>query len=713
MAGASKLAVSGGSGGPTVRSLFRSTIRELLRNRKYSASALLLAGSCVFMLRKQAQYSKRSKAFTKRTTAVGARSQAAKQGAEKSNGGASKKSSNSSRSSSSTRGHVDGAFFRKLRRLLKIGFPTLVCKETGYLVALAVFLATRTFLSIKIAEVNGSIVRSIVTQKYSHFLARLAVLGSIAIPASTCNSMLKYLDNKLSLALRQRLQEYFHKKYMSPLTYYQVVNLDSRIHNPDQALTETVHKWADSLAGLYSNVTKPFLDIVLFSIKLSSLVGWEGPASVIAYYFVSGVLIRFISPQFGKLTARSQKLEGDFRHSHNRIITHGEEVAFYGGHTFELGVLRRKFAAIVHHSNELFMKHFWMDINDGFLVKYGSVMVGYAVLGMPVFGKNSEEYLQRVADDPARITQDYIRNSSLLINLARAIGRIVTSYKELQKLAGYTALVADLQDVISDLGKGQYRRHFVNAQLLDNKGYAPGNGKVINSDDSLVFDSVPIVTPNGDLLVDNINLTITRGMNLMIVGPNGCGKSSLFRILGGLWPLFGGQLSKPCGEDGLSHSGNIFYIPQKPYLCIGTLRDQVIYPHSEQDMKRKGFSDADLDGLLQLVQLQYIVGREGGWDAIQSWADVLSGGEKQRIAMARLFYHRPKFAILDECTSAVSMDVEGTMYSHARKVGIALITVSHRPSLWKYHQHCLKFDGRGGWSFGKMVLPKDYQDGHA
>lgn len=106
-------------------------------------------------------------------------------------------------------------------------------------------------------------------------------------------------------------------------------------------------------------------------------------------------------------------------------------------------------------------------------------------------------------------------------------------------------------------------------------------------------------------------------------------------------------------------------------------------------------SDADLLELLNIVQLEYIVSREGGWDVVNDWSDVLSGGEKQRLAMARLFYHAPRFAILDECTSAVSVDVEGVLYSRCKELSISLITVSHRPSLWKYHDYKLEFDGRG------------------
>jgi len=145
---------------------------------------------------------------------------------------------------------------------------------------------------------------------------------------------------------------------------------------------------------------------------------------------ISGIIIRFISPAFGRLTAIDQKLEGEYRSKHSDLLNHSEEIAFYNGSDWEKSHINEKFMELINHVKFVLHKRFLMGIFDSMLVKYGAVMVGYTVVGLPVFGPGREKYLAEIKNDPTKITKDYVRNSSLLINLAKAIGRIVVSYKD-------------------------------------------------------------------------------------------------------------------------------------------------------------------------------------------------------------------------------------------------------------------------------------------
>lgn len=202
------------------------------------------------------------------------------------------------------------------------------------------------------------------------------------------------------------------------------------------------------------------------------------------------------------------------------------------------------------------------------------------------------------------------------------------------------------------------------------------------------------------MLVKALSFSLKQGDHLLVVGPNGCGKSSLFRILGGLWPAYGGTVYKPPFSD-------IFYIPQRPYLSRGSLRQQIIYPDGLRTMRARGVTDTDLMSILGVLNLEHLVELyPEGLDAEAEWRDVLSGGLQQRVAMARLFYHKPRYAILDECTSSVTLETEKVMYENAKSLGITLMTVSHRRSLWKYHSRILQFDGQGNYVFTKLDAEK-------
>lgn len=152
------------------------------------------------------------------------------------------------------------------------------------------------------------------------------------------------------------------------------------------------------------------------------------------------------------------------------------------------------------------------------------------------------------------------------------------------------------------------------------------------------------------------------------------------------------------------------FLPQRPYLSVGTLRDQVIYPDGEFEMRERGRRDIELKRVLEDARLGHLPDREGGWDTRKEWKDVLSGGEKQRMAIARLLYHEPRYAVIDEGTSAVSSDVEGLLYERCKERGITLITISTRASLKRYHTYNLTLglgDDGTGWEYDRIGTEKE------
>ncbi|KRX10502.1 P-loop containing nucleoside triphosphate hydrolase [Pseudocohnilembus persalinus] len=606
------------------------------------------------------------------------------------------------------KGNVDKAFFNRIFQLIKIVVPTWKDSAIFDIVLLTFFLVSRTYLSIFISGANARIVKAIIKQSWPLFLKRIVQLAMMAIPASFVNSELDYLNRRLACTFRSRLTKYFSDLYLKEMVFYQITNLDQRVGNPDQRLTDDIEKWANSLSQIYSNFTKPLLDIILFSKKLSDAVGILGLSMVLSWNVLSGYIIKFISPPFGKLIAQQQRLEGKYRSCHSDLSHHSEEIAFYKGNKWERERIKGVYKSLKDHTSSIVYKRLFMGLFDNLQTKYGAIMVGYTIVGLPVFGPGKEDYLKRVGDDTSAITRDYVRNSNLLINLSKAVGRLVISYKEIQQLAGYTTLVSEMQDVLKELNAGKYQRQLV-GEVVTEFGYRKGQTqtvcmgkeKIYTTENSIKFDEIPIITPSGDYLVQKISFEVKPGDNVIVTGPNGCGKSSLFRILGGLWPIFTGKLGRP-------ERSKMFYVPQRPYLPPGTLRDQIIYPDNKLQMLRKKVTDAYLRELLQKVNLGYLEGRESqGFDTVQEWKDVFSGGERQRIAMARMFYHKPTFAVLDECTSAVSIDVENNLYSTAKQFGITLFTVSHRHSLFKHHDYILRFDEKQGWDFKKYDQSED------
>ncbi|KAF6202456.1 hypothetical protein GE061_004856 [Apolygus lucorum] len=533
-------------------------------------------------------------------------------------------------------------FLIQLYKLFRLLIPRFWCKEVGLLSVHTLALITRTFMSIYVATMEGTMVKFIVQRDVNNFGLMLLKWLGVALPATFLNSLIRYLESKIGLAFRTRLVNHAYSLYMKNQTYYRVSNLDSRIENADHLLTDDITAFTASLAHLYSHLTKPLFDCALIGLALMRSSKQMGaavvPGPLLAFVVISltGQILRTLSPKFGALVAVEAERSAYLRSVHSRLITNAEEIAFYGGHQVELRHLRSAYKSLVEHKNRILCQRLWYVVLEQFLMKYVWSGTGMIMVSLPILMSNGNNAVKGVSDR----TQYFTTARNLLVNGADAVERLMSSYKEIVELAGYTSRVGDMLNTFKEVADGKYERASV--QSLDYK-YSTPCGRVLDSTDgSIRLCDAPIVTPTGDIVVPNLSLVIKRGHHLLITGPNGCGKSSLFRVVCGLWPLYDGTLYRPSNAA-------MFYIPQRPYMSIGSLREQIIYPDTLQEMEKKGKTDKDLDECLHHVSLSSLVIREGGWSAVADWKDILSGGEKQRIAIARLFYHRPSFALLDEC----------------------------------------------------------------
>lgn len=589
------------------------------------------------------------------------------------------------------------AFLHQFLSLMSIMIPRWSSKEAGLLLSHGAFLLLRTYLSLVVARLDGEIVRDLVAGNGKAFFWGLTKWCGLGGFASYTNAMIKFLESKVSIAFRTRLTRYIHDLYLNDnLNYYKLSNLDGGVgQGADQFITQDLTLFCASAANLYSSLGKPFVDLCVFNFQLYRSLGPLALTGLLSNYFLTASILRRLSPPFGKLKAVEGRKEGDFRSLHARLIANAEEVAFYGGAEMEQTFLNREFKSLKTWMEGIYMLKIRYNILEDFILKYSWSAYGYLLASLPVFlpawggiGGAAEmaDTIAKGGRERNRM-KDFITNKRLMLSLADAGGRIMYSIKDLSELAGHTSRVYTL---ISTMHRVHANAYYLKNGQNELFSLSDVQGTIQKGFDGVRFEQVPIAAPGlwpqgGEELLESLSMIVRSGEHLLISGPNGVGKSAIARVLAGLWPVYRGLVSRPksFGQDG------IMFLPQRPYLSPGTLRDQVIYPDGHLDMREKRKSEDDLKRVLEEAKLGYLPDREGGWDTRKEWKDVLSGGEKQRMGFARVLYHEPKYVIIDEGTSAVSSDVEGLLYETCKEKGITLITISTRASLKKYHMYNL------------------------
>jgi len=381
--------------------------------------------------------------------------------------------------------------------------------------------------------------------------------------------------------------------------------------------------------------------------------------------------------------AKEQALEGEFRSHHSRLLAHAEEVAFLQGTSREKSILDSSLSNLIDVKCLHTLQRIKKDLVNQFL-KFNGMLVGGIFVHIPFLAQPELEAAERIS--LFRATEE------LMLKCGGAFTEILLLKKNLQTLSGITGRIVELYRELDGMNQDSLRLASMTKRSGDQV--------------SIEFNNVTISAPlpagassdEKHVLISDLNMEVVKGCNVLVTGPNGCGKTSLFRVMAGLWKPDSGFISAPT-------MSKIMWLPQRPYLVIGSLRDQVTYPIAVGSYNKN--ADEKVKDCLRLAGLQkFVDNRDGLEQTHQEWNDILSGGERQRLGFARLYYHRPPFAILDEATSAINPDQEQQLYQHLVDSDITVFSIAHRLELRKFHTLELKLKGDGSGDYEVIKLHK-------
>eukprot|EP01064_Diplonema_japonicum_P038951 TRINITY_DN9638_c0_g1_i1.p1 TRINITY_DN9638_c0_g1~~TRINITY_DN9638_c0_g1_i1.p1 ORF type:complete len:1224 (+),score=388.39 TRINITY_DN9638_c0_g1_i1:499-4170(+) len=554
----------------------------------------------------------------------------------------------------------------------------------GEIFAMLMLSVLRTYLM----DTSSTVVRMLTKSVYEKNMDLFFTIGkralSFALFGAFINAAISYCRERLVVLWRQKLTQEIHRKYFATMNYYYIgtTKKPKAIPDADSTIIREVTSTSTRLVTLVALLIKSLPPIVWFTYKLAAGHGITHAMIPHIYLLLAYEIAQRIFPKNIGILWRSQKAaEGGYHKATKRIQTHSEAIAALDGTETEAAILSNSYKKVTGAAQDLNKASSLHDLVFKVFYTYGCRSWIQSFILYPVLKRTDAATLGGLVSDTSH-------SSELMIEMLVGNGNLLTLHATAQHMYPSARSLCTLFDTLDELTT--QHSHAAVHSLKEAK--------------HIEFKNVNVYTPSGNMLVRDLSFDVTEGNCLLLTGHNGAGKSSIFRCLGGLWPIREGVISKPgANTDGLC--ADIFYLPQKPYNVLGTLEDQLTYPASGSvKIPRSKLID-----LLKQVDLLHLLDDEStNNDDTTNWEERLSLGEQQRLAMARLFYHNPKYAILDECTSAVSQDVEKMLYEECFKRGITYITICHRPALKAYHSTNLHLKGEGsngGWEVKKLPTP--------
>jgi len=522
---------------------------------------------------------------------------------------------------------------------------------------IVLMLLTVNGINAGIGFIARDLTNALVSKQEEGFYRILIIYACCFVVALPIRVSQIFFTLKLGIIWRDWLSRSLIGDYMRNRAYYVLNPNDEQVtdvDNPDQRITDDTRSFtAQSLQftlGVFDALLTFSLNIlILWSISTTLTLSLFGYAA-----FATSVLVisgrKLVRINFDQL-----RYEADFRYGLVHIRNNAESIAFYAGEEPEATETERRLGFVVRNFNLLIIWRVIIDVMRR-SIGYAGNFFPYLVMAVPYFAGEI----------------DY--GGFIQANFAFGMveGSLFYVVNQIEELAQFTAGISRLEGFQSKV------EHVT---------------RMASESDHVQDDAHSIVVRHADLtppgaqqpIVRDLSLSVGETDRLLVVGPSGCGKTSFLRMISGLWAPTSGDVERP-------PTGELLFIPQKPYMLLGSLREQLCYPTDEAR-----FSDDQLRHVLDEVNLGALSSRYPDLDVKQDWPRILSLGEQQRLAFGRLLLNAPRFVVLDEATSALDVATEDHLYALLRQRELAVISIGHRPTLKQFHDTVLELSGNGDW----------------